>query len=563
MPPKGVLYVGAGAGRGELMDWLRHARVPNVVLVEGDDARFSQLQQGVKDQSGWVCKKEVVAAADGHRSFYRASLASESGLLPPEAMIGLWPNIETVDSEVRATVTLARVHAQSTPRATWLIVDCLPVLPLIKGDGESAGAWDVIVLRVLLGTNSPVIDGAGEGEVSDELETRGYLHLGTYAGRHPAIAHALWVRDVEASERVHRFKSADLEKKVAEEVARFNQVTAQLNRQIDEIRKDGVETAQATLREYERRLEELRTSSERWISEVSAHKKKIEEITQQKIAAERRVMELTSQIEELNKSNLAKGSASNSERKFSSDAEIDDMLVDIAPFFYGRSLTYVDVGAFVGEVFLKLSSAKEIKIREAHLFEPNPASFVKLKDNVKDVKASSLHCYNIGISSESRTHTFLAANSMTKVIDEIVDDRDVSGAFRVACRPLDDFLEVVTDRHIDILKIDVEGKELDIIAGAKEILRRQAVDFIYIELGLNLHGTQQTYLGDVDRVLQEFGYRIFKIYEQKNEWQKDSPLLRRCNVAYMSAKFADANPLSAVLEIHKLRKEIEVLKQKG
>jgi Lon protease-like protein len=80
---------------------------------------------------------------------------------------------------------------------------------------------------------------------------------------------------------------------------------------------------------------------------------------------------------------------------------------------------------------------------------------------------------------------------------------------------------------------------------------------------LNLHGTQQTYLGDVDRVLQEFGYRIFKIYEQKNEWQKDSPLLRRCNVAYMSAKFADANPLSAVLEIHKLRKEIEVLKQKG
>ena len=84
---------------------------------------------------------------------------------------------------------------------------------------------------------------------------------------------------------------------------------------------------------------------------------------------------------------------------------------------------------------------------------------------------------------------------------------------------------------------------------------------IYIELGFNRAGSQQSYFGDIDIRLQDLGYRVFRIYEQRNEWIADSPLLRRCNFAYMSARFAEANPYKARKEILELKNEINQMKQ--
>lgn len=68
-----------------------------------------------------------------------------------------------------------------------------------------------------------------------------------------------------------------------------------------------------------------------------------------------------------------------------------------------------------------------------------------------------------------------------------------------------------------------------------------------MEVGFNRNGTQQTYFGDLDAVLQSYGYRVFKIYEQKNEWIEDSPLLRRCNALYMSGKFSSMYSYSKII----------------
>jgi FkbM family methyltransferase len=248
-------------------------------------------------------------------------------------------------------------------------------------------------------------------------------------------------------------------------------------------------------------------------------------------------------------------------KKTSSNADIDDMLADIRPFFAGKQITYVDIGAYVGEVFLKIIESKAIRIREAHLYEPNPKSFHKLKENIKDCKVNALHSYNFAISWQAGEQEFIEAGSMTKMTSLQLDATQATGVFNVKTYSLDDMASTFTDSRIDFLKIDVEGSELKVLEGAKKLLQNQQIDIIYIEAGLNRDGTQQTYLGSIDVLLQESGYRIFKIYEQKNEWMDDSPLLRRCNCIYMSAEFANVNPYKKTIEVDNLKKEIFNLKQ--
>jgi FkbM family methyltransferase len=232
------------------------------------------------------------------------------------------------------------------------------------------------------------------------------------------------------------------------------------------------------------------------------------------------------------------------DRRFSSDADIDDLISDLTPFFKGKQITYVDVGAYHGEILLKIIHSKNFKIREAHLFEPNPASYSQLLANTENLDIFACHTYNLGISERSGLASFMDAKSMTKRIGLDLEGYAGETVFQAKCHPLDELSQVMTDGRIDLLKIDVEGEEMDVLASAKRLMSAQKIDVIYIEVGMNREGRQQTYFGDIDAYMQDHGYRVYKIYEQKNEWIEDSPLMRRCNVAYMSEKFTQAHAYS-------------------
>lgn len=246
---------------------------------------------------------------------------------------------------------------------------------------------------------------------------------------------------------------------------------------------------------------------------------------------------------------------------FSQDASIDNMIADIKPLFYGRSLNYVDVGAFIGEVFLKLSSSPCIKLREAHLIEPSPENYNKLIEKLGDSKISKIHTYNLAISAEPGDKILAQAKSMSKLVCGDDLDDNASNVYKVKSATLDSIKKYLTEGHINLLKLDVEGSELDVLRSGSSLLEAQEIDLIYIEVGFNISGRQQVYFCDIDKYLQERGYRVFGLYEFTNEWIEDLPLLRRCNALYISDKFSSRNHYKASLEIMQLKQQINELNE--
>lgn len=228
-----------------------------------------------------------------------------------------------------------------------------------------------------------------------------------------------------------------------------------------------------------------------------------------------------------------------------------EFISDIAPFFHKHRMCYVDVGAHKGKVF-KLFAESELSIGEAFLFEPNPDSFAVLQQTVAGVKTNKApFLFNLAVGDKAGMVQMQKADTMTKVVATAVTvGADDSSLFSVDCKTLDEFSNHFTDQRISVLKLDVEGFEAQVLAGAAGLLSQHKIDVIYIEAGLNPAGTQQTYYRIIDDIMQSHGYRIFKIYEQKYEWVEDSPFLRRMNIAYFSPSFAAKHPYKITHELY-------------
>jgi FkbM family methyltransferase len=232
---------------------------------------------------------------------------------------------------------------------------------------------------------------------------------------------------------------------------------------------------------------------------------------------------------------------------------------DIEPFLYGRPITYVDVGAHVGGVFDALTRSS-VRVREAHLIEPNPKTFGVLQEAF--AKVASVSCHNVAIGAKRGTVAMRDEGTMTHVV-AATGGNELSGiaarTFKAEAITLDDLAGLCQISHIALLKVDVEGHELAVFEGARQLLETESVDIVYVEAGVNPNSTQQTYYRAIEDVLRGYGYRLFRIYEQAHEWLDDSPLLRRVNLAFMSASFVAKNPYRTTLELFDLRiREVEL-----
>ncbi len=261
-----------------------------------------------------------------------------------------------------------------------------------------------------------------------------------------------------------------------------------------------------------------------------------------------------------------------------------NFIKDIEPFFYRRRIVYVDVGAHRGAVYQDFARSG-LGIREAHLVEPNPRTFAILEKAVETVSGVRLvTCHPLALGAEPGRLRLRAADSMTKVLGDGAEPAPEAGTaegaaapeaegevlerargevFEIESNTLDALSAGFERRHIGILKLDVEGYEPQVLAGARGLLADQAIDVVYVEAGIDPGNSQQSYYREIEDLLGSYRYRLFRIYEQTHEWMDDSPLLRRVNLAFMSEEFAARNPYRLSRELFEIQREKAGLVEKS
>lgn len=132
-----------------------------------------------------------------------------------------------------------------------------------------------------------------------------------------------------------------------------------------------------------------------------------------------------------------------------------DFLVDTL----NAEVNFVDGGAFDGDTVAE--AAKHLRLATAYAFEPDPANFDALAKRAAGF-GFPVVCLPCGLSEQTQLVPCGLGQGEACTIDE-------NGAGRIQVARLDD---VLPNAKIDLLKLDVEGHELQAIAGASESIRR-------------------------------------------------------------------------------------------
>jgi len=224
----------------------------------------------------------------------------------------------------------------------------------------------------------------------------------------------------------------------------------------------------------------------------------------------------------------------------------------LKPLFFGRAITYVDAGAYTGEVF-ELVGELGPQILDAHLIEANPETFATLTKKFASDRRAVTHHTALGDAEGSLR--FELRGTMSRV----VSDEHARTTVTVPTTTLDALMAREKVTHIDLLKIDVEGSELRVLAGAAGLLAANAIDVIYIEAGMSGDSTQQVHHREIEDALEPHGYRLMGVYEQTHEWIEDLPTLRRANLAFISLGFAQSHPYRLSRELVKVTESASAL----
>jgi FkbM family methyltransferase len=159
--------------------------------------------------------------------------------------------------------------------------------------------------------------------------------------------------------------------------------------------------------------------------------------------------------------------------------------------------TVVDIGANIGAVSL-LCAKRGARVR---CFEPQPDNIIALNKNISlngfDVDLVKKAVGKPGIAEITNKY---GASSMT---DFVKDKYGADDTAQVEVISLDEALKGIP--HVDLLKIDCEGAEFDIIAGASESSLKK-VDSICMEIHQPF---QNNLIGDmVEKLLWHFNIEI-------------------------------------------------------
>jgi len=173
---------------------------------------------------------------------------------------------------------------------------------------------------------------------------------------------------------------------------------------------------------------------------------------------------------------------------------------------YQHPITLIDVGANKGEYTRLFIEA--LPCRRVHLFEPIPGLYDRLPSD--DICKR----YNMALGAENTTAVFnrvVNGHGQSSLLDREHYKRanKIINKINVEVRKLQD---VIPEEHVHVLKIDVEGYELEVLRGSSELLDSKRIDYIQFEYG-GCFRDAGLKMNDIVNFLHGFNYGVFDLHE--------------------------------------------------
>ncbi len=198
--------------------------------------------------------------------------------------------------------------------------------------------------------------------------------------------------------------------------------------------------------------------------------------------------------------------------------------------FLSKGNIFFDIGANIGLFSLYAANivGDEGKV---HGFEPTPTTFSRLKENVDLNSYTNVISKNIGLSNLNQTLQFHistngydAWNSFAN-LNELVNSETI----QIPTITLDQYIVDNQIKHIDLMKIDVEGWELNVLKGATKLLTSSDAPTLLVEFTETNAFAAGYYCGELFDYVQSFGYKWYSYDVKTNSLQ---PQIKKLHYPY-------------------------------
>lgn len=189
-------------------------------------------------------------------------------------------------------------------------------------------------------------------------------------------------------------------------------------------------------------------------------------------------------------------------------------------------MTFIDAGANIG--LFSLAAGKKLRGHPSviYAFEPSRSTFSILKKNLSHNQLQEVHAVCAALSdSTGKAHLYVNAafkDALNSLQDPSHTDAEVVGREVVQTITLDEFVANEKIERVDVLKVDVEGAELLVFRGGRNLLSRCDAPLILYEgyswctAGFHYHPVEIMWQ------LEEFGYELFVLDQQSGRVRRRS-----------------------------------------
>jgi FkbM family methyltransferase len=175
-------------------------------------------------------------------------------------------------------------------------------------------------------------------------------------------------------------------------------------------------------------------------------------------------------------------------------------------------MTFFDIGAHIGQYSL-LASQLVGPHGKVHSFEPCPTLFPVLKRNTELNHCSNVICNEVALAEADGVHQLYLSDFKNFGTSSFAPSgRNYSGvSVRVTTVSLDEYVGRNSVQAIDLIKLDVEGMELQVLAGARATLARFPKLALIVEFNEQRAVQFEHSVADLAEFLHARGFHLYLI----------------------------------------------------